>query len=128
MMKANMKSGTTLRTPFWKAAYQSLPQTARQRHLGYIEQAESWDLALDAASDALSRAKGALARLLDMPTRPRPAHCPLASPCARPDSSSSLVSSADGEHLTTRRTAEPVFFFATLQLTRASRGSGPRCA
>ncbi len=73
-MKANMKSGTTLRTPFWKAAYQSLPQTARQRHLAYIEQAESWDLALDAASDALSRAKGALARLLDMPTRPRSAH------------------------------------------------------
>ena len=65
---------STLRTPFWKAAYQSLPQTARQRYLAYIEQAESWDLALDAASDALSRAKGALARLLDMPTRPRSAH------------------------------------------------------
>ena len=73
-MKANMNSGSTLRTPFWKAAYQSLPQTARQRYLAYIEQAERWDLALDAASDALSRAKGALARLLDMPTRPRSAH------------------------------------------------------
>jgi len=74
MMKANMKSGTTLRTPFWKAAYQSLPETERQRYLVYIEQAERWDLALDAASGALSRAKGALARLLDMPTRPRSAH------------------------------------------------------
>jgi len=74
MMKANMKSGTTLRTPFWKAAYQSLPETARQRYLAYIEQAERWDLALDAASDALSRAKGALARLLDTPTGTRSVH------------------------------------------------------
>jgi hypothetical protein len=74
MMKANMKSGTTLRTPFWQAAYQSLPDTVRQRYLAYIEQAERWDLALDAAGDAFSRAKGALARLLDMPTRPRSAH------------------------------------------------------
>ena len=75
MIKANMKSGTTLlRTPFWKAAYRSLPETARRRYLAYIEQAERWDLALDAAGDALSRAKGAVARLLDTPTRPRSAH------------------------------------------------------
>ncbi len=73
-MKANMKSGTTLRTPFWQAAYQSLPKTARQRYLAYIEHAERWDLALDAASDVLSRAKGALVRLFDTPTRPRSAH------------------------------------------------------
>ena len=75
MMKANMKSGTTLlRTPFWKAAYQSLPDTVRQRYLAYIQHAERWDLALDAVIEALSRAKGALARLLDTPTRPRSAH------------------------------------------------------
>jgi len=75
-MKANMKSRTesTLRTPFWKAAYQSLPETARQRYLAHIEHAERWDLALDAAGDALSRAKAALARLLSTPTGPRSAH------------------------------------------------------
>ncbi len=60
-MKANMKSGTTLRTPFWQAAYQSLPKTARQRYLAYIEHAERWDLALDGVIEALSRAKGAVA-------------------------------------------------------------------
>ena len=65
---------STLRTPFWQAAYQSLPETARQRYLAHIEDAERWDLALDAASEALSRAKGALARLFDTPTRPRSAH------------------------------------------------------
>ncbi len=73
-MKAKMKSGTTLRTPFWQAAYQSLPKTARQRYLAYIEHAERWDLALDGVIEALSRAKGAVARLLDTPTRPRSAH------------------------------------------------------
>jgi hypothetical protein len=85
--KANMKSRaelsvaelyalerSTLRTPFWQAAYQSLPETARQRYLAHIEHAERWDLALDAASEALSRAKGAWARLFDTPTRPRSAH------------------------------------------------------
>lgn len=65
---------STLRTPFWRAAYQSLPETVRQRYLAYLEHAERWDLALDAAGDALSRAKGALARLFNTPTKPRSAH------------------------------------------------------
>jgi len=64
----------TLRTPFWKAAYRSLPDTVRLRYLGHIERAERWELALDAATEALSRAKGALARLFSAPTRPRSAH------------------------------------------------------
>jgi hypothetical protein len=87
VMKANMKSRTelsvaelyaleraTLRTAFWRAAYQSLPDGVRQRYLAYIEHAERWDLALDGILEALSRAKSALARLLDTPTRPRSAH------------------------------------------------------
>jgi hypothetical protein len=65
---------STLRTPFWRAAYQSLPEAVRQRYLAYVERAERWDLALDAAGDALSRAKGALAGLFNTPTRPRSAH------------------------------------------------------
>ena len=53
MMKANMKSrteprvrelyapeGAALRTPFWQAAYQSLPYGVRQRHLAHIQDAE----------------------------------------------------------------------------------------
>jgi hypothetical protein len=64
----------TLRTPFWQAAYQSLPETARQRYLAYIEQAECWDLALDAASDALSRVKGALIKWFEPPAKARSAH------------------------------------------------------
>ena len=64
----------TLRTPFWRAAYKSLPETARQRYLAYFERAERWELALDAASDVLSRAKDALARLFNTPAKPRSAH------------------------------------------------------
>ncbi len=64
----------TLRTPFWRAAYRSLPDTVRRRYLGQIERAERWELALDAATEALSRAKDALARLFEAPTKPRSAH------------------------------------------------------
>lgn len=64
----------TLHTPFWRAAYQSLPETVRRRYLGDIERAERLELALDAATAALSRAKDALARLLSTPTKPRSAH------------------------------------------------------
>jgi hypothetical protein len=66
--------GAGLRTPFWQAAYQSLPDNVRQRYLAHIQRAERWDLALDGVVEALSRGKGALARLLDTPTRPRSAH------------------------------------------------------
>jgi len=87
MMKANMKSRTELsvpelyapepallRTPFWRAAYHSLPESVRQRYLAYMQHAERWDLALDGIIGTLSRAKGALTRLLDTPRRPRSAH------------------------------------------------------
>ena len=66
--------GADLRTSFWQAAYQSLPDSVRQRYLAYIQHAERCDLALDGVIKALSRGKGALARLLDTPTRPRSAH------------------------------------------------------
>jgi phosphoglycolate phosphatase-like HAD superfamily hydrolase len=87
MTKANMKSRTEsnvaelyalertdLRTSFWQAAYRSLPEGVRERYLPYIRHAERCDLALDGVIEALSRAKGALARLLETPTRPRSAH------------------------------------------------------
>ena len=87
MTNANMKSRTEsnvtelyalaradLRTSFWQAAYRSLPEGVRERYLAYIQHAERCDLALDGVVEVLSRAKGALARLLDTPTRPRSAH------------------------------------------------------
>ena len=64
----------SLHTPFWRAAYQSLPETVRQRYLAHIERAERWELALDAAVRALSQAKSALARLFHAPAKPRSAH------------------------------------------------------
>ena len=65
---------STLRSPFWQAVYRSLPDAVRHHHFADIERAERWDLALDAAGHALSRAKGVLARLFNTPTRPRSAH------------------------------------------------------
>jgi hypothetical protein len=62
-----------LHTPFWQAAYQSLPETVRHRYLAHVERAERWELALDAAIETLSRAKGVLARLFSVPTK-RSAH------------------------------------------------------
>ena len=43
----------SLHTPFWRAAYQSLPETVRQRYLAHIERAERWELALDVREVAL---------------------------------------------------------------------------
>ena len=64
----------TLHTPFWQAAYQSLPETVRRRHLADIERAERWELTLDAVIETLSRAKDTLARLFNTPAGPRSAH------------------------------------------------------
>jgi len=64
----------TLQTPFWRAAYQSLPATVRHRHLVDIERAERLGLVLDAAIETLSRAKRALTSLFNTPAKPRSAH------------------------------------------------------
>jgi hypothetical protein len=63
-----------LSTPFWRAAYQSLPREVRERYLAHFERAERWELGLDAAIEAVSRAKAAFARLFRAPGRPRSAH------------------------------------------------------
>jgi hypothetical protein len=72
----NMKidKHSALSTPFWQAAYQSLPQQVRHRYLVHFERAERWELGLDATIEAASRAKAALARLLHAPAKPRSAH------------------------------------------------------
>jgi hypothetical protein len=69
-----IKEHSALTTPFWQAAYQSLPQEVRHRYRAHFEYAERWELGLEAAIEALSRAKDAFARLFHTPGRPRSAH------------------------------------------------------
>ena len=57
-----------LKTPFWKNAAASLPAHVRQRYARDLERAERWELALDTALKALSRAKRPIVRAL------KPAH------------------------------------------------------
>jgi hypothetical protein len=64
----------TLTTPFWQAAYASLPAEVRHRYRGDFERAERWELRLDATLEALARAKSALSRLFNTPSKPRSAH------------------------------------------------------
>ena len=51
-------------TPFWKNALASLPQELRSRYVHQIEQAERWELRLNALVESLSRLKLALRRSL----------------------------------------------------------------
>ena len=56
-----------LKTPFWKRAAASLPPHVRARHIGQLEAAERWELALDGAIEAWSRVRATFAH-------PRGAH------------------------------------------------------
>ena len=42
---------------FWRQAAESLPGPVQARYAGYFENAERWELALDAAIEWVSRAK-----------------------------------------------------------------------
>jgi hypothetical protein len=64
----------TLRTPFWRAAHQSLPPALRARYFHQMERAERLELALDATIEAMSRAKAFLSGLFNTPSKPRSAH------------------------------------------------------
>jgi hypothetical protein len=46
-----------LRTPFWRAAFESLPPAVRQRYLSQLKAAERWELALDSVFALFSRAR-----------------------------------------------------------------------
>jgi hypothetical protein len=50
-----------LKTKFWKDAAASLPANVRVRHIGDLEHAERWELALDGAIEAWARIKATLA-------------------------------------------------------------------
>lgn len=57
------------RTPFWQRAYDSLPAQVRGQHLAQMKAAESWELALGGMIQAWSRAKNAVLKLLQTPSR-----------------------------------------------------------
>jgi hypothetical protein len=56
-------------TPFWQRAYDSLPSEVRAQYLTQIQAAERWELAVGAAIEAVSRAKNAVIRLFQTPSR-----------------------------------------------------------
>lgn len=54
-------------TPFWRKAYESLPERSRERYLDEIAAAERWELAIGAAIECVSRLKSALQGLFHTP-------------------------------------------------------------
>ncbi len=48
-----------LKTAFWRKAAKSLRPVDRERYLGYLQNAERWELVLDALIEAWSRASHA---------------------------------------------------------------------
>ena len=56
-------------TPFWQRAYDSLPAQVRGQYLTQIKAAEQWELALGDVIQVLSRAKTAIVKLFQAPSR-----------------------------------------------------------
>lgn len=56
-------------TPFWQRAYDSLPAQIRGQYLTQMKAAESWELALADAIQLWSRAKNAVVKLFQTPSR-----------------------------------------------------------
>lgn len=56
-------------TPFWQRAYDSLPAQVRGQYLTQIKAAEQWELALGDVIQLLSRAKTAIVKLFQAPSR-----------------------------------------------------------
>jgi hypothetical protein len=55
------------KTKFWRDVAARLPAEVRGRHAADLQRAERWELALDAAIEALARVKGALSRAFHTP-------------------------------------------------------------
>jgi hypothetical protein len=56
-------------TPFWQRAYESLPREVRGQYLTQIKAAERWELALGDIIQLVSRAKNAILKLIQTPSR-----------------------------------------------------------
>jgi len=68
-----MRKGCAMRkefvTPFWQRAYDSLPAQVRGQYLTQMKAAEGWELALNEAIQFWSRAKNAIVKLFQAPSR-----------------------------------------------------------
>ena len=56
-------------TKFWQRAYESLPQGTREHYVTQMQAAERWELALGDVIELFSRAKNAILRLSQAPSR-----------------------------------------------------------
>jgi hypothetical protein len=56
-------------TPFWQRAYDSLPAQVRGQYLTQMKAAEQWELTLQGVIELWSRAKNAILRLVQAPSR-----------------------------------------------------------
>lgn len=56
-------------TPFWQRAYESLPAQVRGQYLTQFKAAEQWELALGDLIKVWSRAKNAIVKLFQTPSR-----------------------------------------------------------
>jgi hypothetical protein len=56
-------------TNFWQRAYERMPAGAREHYLTQMQAAERWELALGNAIEIYSRAKNAILRLFQAPSR-----------------------------------------------------------
>ena len=56
-------------TPFWQRAYDSLPAQVRGQYLTQMKAAEGWELALNEIIQVWSRAKNAIVKLFQAPSR-----------------------------------------------------------
>jgi hypothetical protein len=56
-------------TPFWQRAYESLPSEVRGQYLTQIKAAERWELAIGDMIQLVSRAKNAILKLFQTPSR-----------------------------------------------------------
>ena len=56
-------------TKFWQRAYESLPSGVRAQYLTQMKAAESWELSLQAIIELASRAKIAILKMFQTPSR-----------------------------------------------------------
>ena len=56
-------------TSFWQRAYDSLPAQVRAQYLTQMKAAESWELTLGSLIQAWTRAKNAILKLFQTPSR-----------------------------------------------------------
>jgi hypothetical protein len=56
-------------TPFWQRAYESLPSGVREQYLTQMKAAEGWELGVGELIQLGSRAKTAILKLFQTPSR-----------------------------------------------------------